>query len=295
MDVVQRYDVDGVQFDDYFYPDPEKDAAGRELNFPDDASWRKYGVSSGLSRDDWRRANVNQFIQSVYHSIKAMKPWVKFGVSPFGIWRPGFPKQIQGMDAYAKIYADSRLWLANGWLDYLAPQLYWPIGQQGAKFSRAAAMVVGTKRQKAAISGRALHDFRRRRIVPDEIPRQIQIAREQSGAAAKFIFTCAVSPKIPHWPTPFALNTRNPHSCPRRRGWIPFRRTSRNSPSVKAAPAGVFNGKLPAANRHGCGSCNSARMKFGRRKFCRQTKRRGPFSIPSRMLFRSAQWTEPEI
>ena len=115
LDVVRRYDVDGVTFDDYFYPYPEKDVDGPSLDFPDEASWRKYGVHSGLSRDEWRRANVNQFIQSVYHSIHALKPWVKFGISPFGIWRPGYPKQIQGLDAYAKLYADSRLWLAE-WL-----------------------------------------------------------------------------------------------------------------------------------------------------------------------------------
>ncbi len=87
-----------------------------------------------MSRDEWRRANINEFIQDVYHSIKALKPWVKFGISPFGIWRPGFPKQVQGLDAYAKLYADSRLWLANGWLDYLSPQLYWPVDSPQQSF-----------------------------------------------------------------------------------------------------------------------------------------------------------------
>jgi uncharacterized lipoprotein YddW (UPF0748 family) len=134
MDVVRRYDIDGVTFDDYFYPYPEKNRAGRTIPFPDDASWRKYGLHSGMSRDDWRRANVNEFIQSVYRNIHALKPRVKFGISPFGIWRPGFPKQIQGLDAYAKIYADSRKWLANGWLDYFSPQLYWAIDQRGQSF-----------------------------------------------------------------------------------------------------------------------------------------------------------------
>src|SRR6185437_8758504 len=114
MDVVKRYDVDGVQFDDYFYPYQEKSAEGKVMNFPDYATWQKYG--NGIERDDWRRANVNQFIQSVNQNIKAAKPWVKFGVSPFGIWRPGYPPQITGLDTYGTIYADARLWLANGWV-----------------------------------------------------------------------------------------------------------------------------------------------------------------------------------
>ncbi|HLZ55262.1 MAG TPA: family 10 glycosylhydrolase, partial [Verrucomicrobiae bacterium] len=134
LDVVRRYDVDGVTFDDYFYPYPDKDADGHAVDFPDNASWRKYGATSGMSRDEWRRANVNQFVQNTYRSIHALKPWVKFGISPFGIWRPGFPPQIQGLDTYARLYADSRLWLASGWLDYLSPQLYWPVDQREQSF-----------------------------------------------------------------------------------------------------------------------------------------------------------------
>ena len=95
MDVVKRYDVDGVHFDDYFYPYKVKGASGKELDFPDDASWQRFGAGGKLSRDDWRRENVNTFIQRVYPSIKAAKPWVKFGVSPFGIWRPHYPPQIR--------------------------------------------------------------------------------------------------------------------------------------------------------------------------------------------------------
>ena len=136
MDVVRRYDVDGVTFDDYFYPYPVKNALGRRLDYPDDASWQKYGLRSGLTRDDWRRQNVNQFVQSVYQSIKGAKPWVKFGVSPFGIWRPGVVPGInpKALDAYASLYADSRLWLASGWLDYFAPQLYWPVDSPQQSF-----------------------------------------------------------------------------------------------------------------------------------------------------------------
>lgn len=134
MDVLKRYDVDGIHFDDYFYPYEEKDSRGREMDFPDDTSWKKFGIGSGLTRDDWRRDNVNKFIKKVYDSIKTEKPWVKFGVSPFGIWRPGNPPQIRGYDAYARLYADSRKWLANGWLDYLTPQLYWAIDPKEQSF-----------------------------------------------------------------------------------------------------------------------------------------------------------------
>jgi uncharacterized lipoprotein YddW (UPF0748 family) len=134
MDVVRRYDIDGVHFDDYFYPYPEKDARGRVMPFPDDASWTKYGAGKGLSRADWRRENVNTFVQRAHQSVRAAKPWVKFGISPFGIWRPGDPPQIRGKDAYEEIYADARKWLQAGWVDYLAPQLYWQIDPPAQSF-----------------------------------------------------------------------------------------------------------------------------------------------------------------
>lgn len=134
MDVVRRYDIDGVHFDDYFYPYRESDRSGNELDFPDDASWKRYGAGGKLERDDWRRENVNGFVERVYESIKAAKPWVKFGISPFGIWRPENPPQIKGFDAYSKLYADSRKWLAKGWVDYFAPQLYWSIASEEQSF-----------------------------------------------------------------------------------------------------------------------------------------------------------------
>src|SRR5581483_6149190 len=113
---------DGVTFDDYFYP---YRPPGVTTDFPDTSTWR--GYANGMARDDWRRANINHFVQSVYTGIKTEKPWVKFGVSPFGIWRPANPPSVKGLDAYATLYADSRLWLSNGWVDYLAPQLYWRV------------------------------------------------------------------------------------------------------------------------------------------------------------------------
>jgi uncharacterized lipoprotein YddW (UPF0748 family) len=137
LDVVMRYDIDGVHMDDYFYPYAEKDAAGAEIPFPDDDTWDLYQQAAGkLSRDDWRRDAVNRFVRQLYADVKAAKPWVKVGISPFGIWRPGNPEGIEGFDQYAKLYADARLWLRQGWVDYFTPQLYWPINQEKQSYPK---------------------------------------------------------------------------------------------------------------------------------------------------------------
>ena len=135
-DVVRRYDIDGVHIDDYFYPyrvrDPRR---GGALAFPDDATWRRYRRNGGrLARDDWRRNNVNRFVRRLHGAVRAEKPKVKFGISPFGIWRPGSPPGITGLDAYDELYADARLWLRNGWVDYWTPQLYWHPDARGQRY-----------------------------------------------------------------------------------------------------------------------------------------------------------------
>ena len=124
-DIVQRYDIDGIHADDYFYPYPETDAANRPLSFPDGNTYARSGTS--LTLGDWRRANVDRFVERLYREVHALKPVLPVGISPFGIWRPGSPNGVVGLDAYATIYADSRKWLDQGWVDYLAPQLYWSI------------------------------------------------------------------------------------------------------------------------------------------------------------------------
>jgi uncharacterized lipoprotein YddW (UPF0748 family) len=131
LDVVRHYDLDGIHIDDYFYPYPINDADGRPVPFPDEASWQRYRAGGGrLERDDWRRDNVDRFIEQLYREIKHEKPWVKFGISPFGIWRPGHPPQIRTVfDQHGMLYADARRWLREGWMDYYTPQLYWPIAQ----------------------------------------------------------------------------------------------------------------------------------------------------------------------
>jgi len=134
-DVVRRYDIDGVHFDDYFYPYKEKDASGKEIDFPDDKNWQIYQSSGGrLSRDDWRRQNVNDLIESVGREIKQIKRDVVYGISPFGIWQPQPDKGIAGFNSYEQLYADSRKWLADGTVDYLSPQLYWETAKKGQSF-----------------------------------------------------------------------------------------------------------------------------------------------------------------
>jgi uncharacterized lipoprotein YddW (UPF0748 family) len=185
LDVVKRYDVDGIVFDDYFYPYPVKSSDGRELDFPDDASWKKYGVPSGLTREDWRRKNVNQLVQKISQEIKAAKPWVQFGISPFGIWRPQNPPQIKGLDAYGKIYADARLWLENGWVDFLAPQLYWAIADRDHSFP-ALFNWWRSQNPKGHHVYAALDDAAVGEKFPvDEITRQIQTVRAQTSVSGE--------------------------------------------------------------------------------------------------------------
>jgi uncharacterized lipoprotein YddW (UPF0748 family) len=130
MDVVTRYDIDAVHFDDYFYP------YGITTNnpFPDSTTYAAYTSNGGnLSLANWRRAAVNTFVQEVQTAIRNApnRQHVRFGISPFGIWRPGNPTGITGLDSFASLYADSRLWLQQGWVDYMAPQLYWKRAADG--------------------------------------------------------------------------------------------------------------------------------------------------------------------
>lgn len=131
-DLVKRYTIDAVHFDDYFYP---YRLAGKE--FPDTKTFREYG--NGMTRDDWRRSNVDSIIVGLSRAIKEEKPWVKFGISPFGVWRnadkdPMGSATTAGVTNYDDLYADILLWLREGWIDYVAPQIYWEFGHKAAAF-----------------------------------------------------------------------------------------------------------------------------------------------------------------
>ena len=131
-DIVTRYDVDGIHMDDYFYPYP---VAGQSI--PDDVQYQQY--SNGIKdRGDWRRYNVNLFIKQFYETVHQAKPWVKVGISPFGIYRNkknnAIGSNTNGLQNYDDLYADVLLWINNGWLDYCVPQIYWEIGHKSADY-----------------------------------------------------------------------------------------------------------------------------------------------------------------
>jgi len=131
-DIVSRYDIDGLHIDDYFYPYP---AAG--VAIPDDAQFRQYN-NGFADQGDWRRQNVNLFIQQLGKTVHNLKPWVKFGVSPFGIYRNNTidknGSNTRGLQNYDDLYADVLLWVNNGWIDYCVPQIYWQIGHKTADY-----------------------------------------------------------------------------------------------------------------------------------------------------------------
>lgn len=194
LDVVKRYDVDGVHVDDYFYPYPENDRRGKPIPFPDARSWANYQKSGGtLSQSDWRRENVNQLVKELYEGIQRTKPWVRFGISPFGIWRPGFPEQIRGFDAYEKLYADARKWLNEGWLDYITPQLYWPTTKREQAYAvlldwwasenlKSRHLWPGNFTSRAGASGAGSFSV-------SELMEQIRVTRQSSGGSGNVHFS----------------------------------------------------------------------------------------------------------
>lgn len=133
MEVVNRYDIDGVHLDDYFYPS--------NGNFPDDATFKAYNSKGFTDKAAWRRDNINQFVQQLDQSIKSVKPQVQFGISPFGVWRNKAMDQTgsdtkAGVTAYDHMHADVRTWIQQGWIDYVTPQIYWSMSFAPAQYDK---------------------------------------------------------------------------------------------------------------------------------------------------------------
>lgn len=181
-DIVRRYDVDGIHFDDYFYP------YSPQIGDQDRPSFETYNPD-GLQRGDWRRNNVNQFMTDVYAAVLDTDAEAQFGVSPFGIWKSGTPAGISGLDAYSVIYADPLAWLADESVDYLIPQLYWPFGggqdfatlatwwaaqAQAAPNPRPIYTGHGTYKSDSGTTPSGLY-------AANEMPRQIRYTRTEAG------------------------------------------------------------------------------------------------------------------
>lgn len=182
LDVARRYDIDGIHMDDYFY------AAG--VNHQDDSSYALDSRGIAL-KTDWRRDNVNILLRAISDSVKALKPWVKFGVSPAGIYRDGIPFSTSGQDNYSVIYCDPIAWLDGQYVDYLAPQLYWRFGG-GQDF----ALLEPWWRDSVAAHGRAYYPGLATYRIGDpnfgdasEIAQQIRFNRANAGAQGTIQFT----------------------------------------------------------------------------------------------------------
>ncbi|MDF1550347.1 MAG: family 10 glycosylhydrolase [Bacteroidales bacterium] len=177
MEVVHKYNIDGVHFDDYFYPIRE---AGKD--FPDAKSFQEYNLH-GLNKADWRRENINTFIKTLSDSINAVKPLIKFGVGPSGVWRnitndPDGSK-TRGLSSYDEQYADVLKWLREGWIDYVSPQIYWTIGYKVADYQELVDWWSRHTYGKHLYIGQATHRINTTNgwRNPSEIPDQIRLNR----------------------------------------------------------------------------------------------------------------------
>lgn len=182
-DVVTRYDIDGVHFDDYFYPYP---ASG--MPFPDAADYERYRMEGGtMSLGDWRRHNVDEMVRRVSETIASLRPSVRFGISPFGIYRPGMPPGITGLDAYNAIYCDPLRWMREGWVDYLAPQLYWPSTQTAQAYGTLIAWWAGiTSGGRSIFAGNNLGQLGSSSAwTVEEFRRQVMLTRAQEPRGAR--------------------------------------------------------------------------------------------------------------
>ncbi len=193
-DLLTRYEFDGLHIDDYFYPYPVQDAAKQDLDFPDEPSWQRYLRGGGtLARADWRRDNVDQLVRRMYELVRELRPAARVGISPFGLPRPDLrPAGITGFSQYDKLYAHVEHWLAEGWLDYLAPQLYWPRAQKAQAFEplmRAWQGVnpLGRHVWPGLFTSKAGNDAEGWPL--DEIPAQVEVMRSAPATLGHLHFS----------------------------------------------------------------------------------------------------------
>ena len=198
-DIVKRYDVDAIHMDDYFYP---YRIAGKE--FPDERSYRNSGTT--LSKDDWRRSNVDTIIRMLNIAIKQEKPWVKFGISPFSVWRNN-DKDPEGSDSkagqtnYDDLYANILLWLQKGWIDYVAPQLYLEIGHDKIAFEKMLDWWSKHTYGRHLYIGQGIYRVDERAAAwknPNELPKQIELLRQYPNVQGSIYFSSTTFNRNPN-------------------------------------------------------------------------------------------------
>ncbi|MGZ4974998.1 MAG: glycoside hydrolase family 10 protein [Limisphaerales bacterium] len=192
MDIVHRYDVDGIHFDDYFFPYKEEDANKKDMPFPDEPTYQRYVAHGGkMDKPNWRRANVDAFVKRVHDGIKQQKPWVKFGIAPFGIWKNGVPVKVKATDSYDTLFADARKWMLSGWLDYSSPQLYWRVDYPERSYATLlhwwAQQNTLRRHVWPGLYDSAVNEPDKElggvKITTNDIVRQVQIARNEPGVS----------------------------------------------------------------------------------------------------------------
>jgi len=207
-DVVSRYDVDAIHFDDYFYP---YRIAGKD--FPDDASYREYGA--GMKKADWRRSNTDSIISMLSRAIKKEKPRCQFGVSPFGVWRNQDKDPVNGSKTngaqsnYDDLYADILLWMKSNWIDYVAPQLYWEIGHRIAPYEVLLNWWSKHTYGKHCYIGMGIYRANTNAAWRDvtQIPRQIKAMRNTPNMKGMIFFSSKTFEKNPNgWNDSLRLN-----------------------------------------------------------------------------------------
>ena len=189
-DIVNRYDIDGLHLDDYFYPYPIKDVV-----FNDDRSFDLYG--KGMQRDAWRRQNVDEVIKSLNQTVKQIKPWVKFGVSPFGVWRniatdPTGSDTTAGVECYDDLHADILLWERQGWIDYVIPQIYWTTNDIPANYIKLLDWWNTVTLNRHLYIGHALYKINASTPfweIASEMPNQIRLARQRENVTGSVFFS----------------------------------------------------------------------------------------------------------
>ena len=241
-DIIQRYDIDAIHMDDYFYP---YRIAGRE--FPDAKSYA--ADSRGMGKEDWRRSNVDTIIRRLASLIKEEKPWVKFGISPFGVWRNqdkdplGSPTKA-GVTNYDDLYADILLWLRNGWIDYVAPQLYWEMGHKLVAYETLIDWWSKNTFGRHMYIGQGIYRALERNSIgwknPHELPNQIRLLRQYPSIQGSVYFSSKTFDSNPSgWNDSLRNNLYSTPALIPPMDWLPENPNRKLSPGVVGPEAPV--------------------------------------------------------